>query len=230
MTPYDLLVIGGGVNGAGIARDAAGRGLSRPLVREGRPGAGHLLAQRQAGAWRPALSRILRVPPGARGADRARGAARGRAAHHLAHALRAAAFAGAAPGLAGAPRPLSLRPSRRPQQAARYPRHRPRQRSGGRADQGRLHPRLRILRLLGRRFPPGRAQRARCPGARCRNPHAHRRAVGPARRRCLDRRAGRCVRAAHRPRPLHRQCGRAVGRGRARPASTARRATAASAW
>ena len=27
MTPYDLLIIGGGVNGAGIARDAAGRGL-----------------------------------------------------------------------------------------------------------------------------------------------------------------------------------------------------------
>ena len=25
---YDLLVIGGGINGAGIARDAAGRGLS----------------------------------------------------------------------------------------------------------------------------------------------------------------------------------------------------------
>src|SRR5688500_17718224 len=28
MTAYDLLIIGGGVNGAGIARDAAGRGLS----------------------------------------------------------------------------------------------------------------------------------------------------------------------------------------------------------
>ncbi len=26
--PFDLLIIGGGVNGAGIARDAAGRGLS----------------------------------------------------------------------------------------------------------------------------------------------------------------------------------------------------------
>src|SRR5699024_11596287 len=26
--PYDLIVIGGGINGAGIARDAAGRGLS----------------------------------------------------------------------------------------------------------------------------------------------------------------------------------------------------------
>ena len=30
--PYDLLVIGGGINGAGIARDAAGRGLSVCLV------------------------------------------------------------------------------------------------------------------------------------------------------------------------------------------------------
>ncbi|MBD2841189.1 glycerol-3-phosphate dehydrogenase [Erythrobacter rubeus] len=31
-TPYDLLVIGGGINGAGIARDAAGRGLKVLLV------------------------------------------------------------------------------------------------------------------------------------------------------------------------------------------------------
>src|SRR5690348_14659392 len=30
--PFDLLVIGGGINGAGIARDAAGRGLSVVLV------------------------------------------------------------------------------------------------------------------------------------------------------------------------------------------------------
>ena len=30
--PYDLLVIGGGINGAGIARDAAGRGLSVVLA------------------------------------------------------------------------------------------------------------------------------------------------------------------------------------------------------
>ena len=29
---YDLLVIGGGINGAGIARDAAGRGLAAVLV------------------------------------------------------------------------------------------------------------------------------------------------------------------------------------------------------
>jgi len=32
---YDLLVVGGGVNGAGIARDAAGRGLSALLVEKG---------------------------------------------------------------------------------------------------------------------------------------------------------------------------------------------------
>ena len=35
MDPYDLLVIGGGINGAGIARDAAGRGLSVALVEAG---------------------------------------------------------------------------------------------------------------------------------------------------------------------------------------------------
>ena len=32
MDRYDLLVIGGGINGVGIARDAAGRGLSVLLV------------------------------------------------------------------------------------------------------------------------------------------------------------------------------------------------------
>ena len=32
---YDLLVIGGGINGAGIARDAVGRGLSTVLVEQG---------------------------------------------------------------------------------------------------------------------------------------------------------------------------------------------------
>ncbi|MFN7159376.1 MAG: FAD-dependent oxidoreductase, partial [Erythrobacter cryptus] len=32
---FDLLVIGGGINGAGIARDAAGRGLKVCLVEQG---------------------------------------------------------------------------------------------------------------------------------------------------------------------------------------------------
>lgn len=38
--PYDLLVIGGGVNGAGIARDAAGRGLRVLLAEKGDLGEG----------------------------------------------------------------------------------------------------------------------------------------------------------------------------------------------
>ncbi len=42
--PVDLFIIGGGINGCGIARDAAGRGLSRRAGRTGRSGAGHLIA------------------------------------------------------------------------------------------------------------------------------------------------------------------------------------------
>src|SRR5690606_30306914 len=38
--PYDILVIGGGINGAGIARDAAGRGYSVCLVEAGDFGGG----------------------------------------------------------------------------------------------------------------------------------------------------------------------------------------------
>ena len=32
---HDLLIVGGGINGAGIARDAAGRGLSVLLCEQG---------------------------------------------------------------------------------------------------------------------------------------------------------------------------------------------------
>ena len=35
MADYDLAIIGGGLTGAGIARDAAGRGLSVVLVEQG---------------------------------------------------------------------------------------------------------------------------------------------------------------------------------------------------
>ena len=88
----DLLVIGGGINGAGIARDAAGRGLSVVLCEKGDLARSDLVALDQADPWRPALSRILRFPPGARGADGARSVVGARAAHHLAAALRAAAL------------------------------------------------------------------------------------------------------------------------------------------
>ena len=94
---FDLAIIGGGINGCGIARDAAGRGNVRRPVRAERSRQRHLVGVDQADPWRPALSRVLRVPAGARGADRARGAVADRAAHHPAAALRAAASAGLRP-------------------------------------------------------------------------------------------------------------------------------------
>ncbi len=71
---YDLAIIGGGINGCGIARDAAGRGHSVFLCEMNDLAQRDVVLVDQADPWRPALPRILRVPPGARGADRARGA------------------------------------------------------------------------------------------------------------------------------------------------------------
>ena len=77
----DLFVIGGGINGAGHrARCRRPRPVGRSCARRTTWREGTLVALGQAGPWRPALSRILRVPPGARGADRARGAAERRPA------------------------------------------------------------------------------------------------------------------------------------------------------
>ena len=70
------------------ARRRRPRALGRP-VREGRSGGRHLVAIGQARAWRPALPGILRVPAGARGADRARSSLERGPAYHLADALRA---------------------------------------------------------------------------------------------------------------------------------------------
>ena len=103
----DLLVIGGGVNGCA---HRPRRGRARALGAAGRaggPGAGDLLGLDQAVPRRPALPRVLRVPAGARVADRARDAAPRDAAHLLAAALRAAAPCRAAAGLDAAARAAS---------------------------------------------------------------------------------------------------------------------------
>ena len=98
-------------------------------------------------------------------------------------ALRAAASEGPAPGLAAAARPVPLRPYRRPQTAAADAHGRSDARRGGQAAEARpVHPRLRIFRLLGRRRPPGRAQRARRGRSRRRDPHPHARGRDPAER------------------------------------------------
>ena len=91
MADFDLAIIGGGINGAGIARDAAGRGLSRAARRAERPRVRHLVGLHQAHPWRLALSRTRLVPAGARSAGRARSGAADGAASGPADALRAAA-------------------------------------------------------------------------------------------------------------------------------------------
>ena len=197
-------------------------------MRARRPRAGHLLALRQAGARRPALPRILRVPPRPRGAGRARGAAARGPAHRLADALRAAARRRAAPGLAGPPRPLPLRPPGRPEAAAADPRRRPAAGARGRAAPPGVRPGLRILRLLGRRFPPRRPERARRGAARRRGPDPGAvRGRPPRRRRVAGRHRGpadgprphraRALRGQRR-RPLGRAGAGRPGRGRRRPA------------
>ena len=55
--PADLLVIGGGITGAGVARDAAMRGLRTVLVEQDDLGVGHQLALEPADPRRPALPR-----------------------------------------------------------------------------------------------------------------------------------------------------------------------------
>ena len=93
---YDVFVIGGGVNGCGIARDAAGRGLKVFLAEQGDLASGTSSASTKLihGGLRYLEHYEFRLVREA--LDRARSAAQGGAAHHLAPALRAAASPGPA--------------------------------------------------------------------------------------------------------------------------------------
>jgi glycerol-3-phosphate dehydrogenase len=64
----DLFIIGGGINGAGIARDATGRGLSVMMCEKDDLAEGTSSRSGKL-VWRVTLSRVLRVSAGARGAD-----------------------------------------------------------------------------------------------------------------------------------------------------------------
>ena len=102
---YDLLVVGGGINGAGIARDAAGRGLSVMLCEQDD------LASHTSSSSTKLIHGGLRYLEynefgRAQGAAGARDAAARGAAHHVAAALRDAAHAEPASGLADPHRPV----------------------------------------------------------------------------------------------------------------------------
>ena len=71
----DVLVVGGGVVGAGAALDAVTRGLTVGAARAARPRQRHVVAVEQARARRPALPGDVRLRAGPRGAGGARPAA-----------------------------------------------------------------------------------------------------------------------------------------------------------
>ena len=181
---YDLAIIGGGINGCGIARDAAGRGLSVFLCEMGDLASGtssrstklihgglryleqydfrlvrEALTEREV-LWRiaPHIVRPLRfVLPTGRACGRPGCCALGLFLYdHLGGRQRLPGHACSTWRADAAGAPLQAR---------------------------RIHHRLRILGLLGRRRAPRRSQRARCRRPRRRDPHAHACARGGARRR-----------------------------------------------
>ena len=83
---YDLVVIGGGINGTGIAADAAGRGLAGGTVRSGRSGQRHVFSFQQIDPRWFALSGTLRIPAGQRGTGGTETLLR--MAPHIAHPMR----------------------------------------------------------------------------------------------------------------------------------------------
>ena len=83
---FDVLVIGGGITGAGVALDAATRGYSVALVEKADFAARHLVALEQARPRRPALPAELRPRAGPRGAARAPAQRRARPAPRAAAA------------------------------------------------------------------------------------------------------------------------------------------------
>ena len=180
MADYDLAIIGGGLNGVSIARDAAGRGLRVILLEQGDLGAGasqaspRLIHGDLAGLERRAFFRV-RAALGERDIWL-------RIAPHLVRPMRfvdprpfrrAPALAAARRGcccMTGWPRAPACR-RRRPIDVTHHP--------VGNALKRPFGTRLRIFRLRGRRFPAGGAQRRRCRGARRRRSAPARAASAP---------------------------------------------------
>ena len=84
---FDVLVIGGGITGAGVALDAASAGPADGPGREGRLRLGHVVEVVQADPRRAPLPPAARVPPGLREPGRTPAPARERPPPGLAAAL-----------------------------------------------------------------------------------------------------------------------------------------------
>ena len=197
---FDLVVVGGGITGAGVALDAASRGYSVALVEKSDFAAGTSSRSSKLDPRRPSLPPELRPRPGARGAARALAAGEARAAPRAAAAVHR-------PDVRGqAPRPHARHGAQHVRRDVVAPRPRPRR--GGGVEPGapphdrrrrgarlvpalagaRAHRRLPLLRLPDRRRAAraDRARRGRALRRGDREPlrgHGARRARRPRRRR-----------------------------------------------
>ena len=209
---------GGGITGAGVALDAASRGLRTALVERHDFAVGHQLAELEARARRSPVPRPARVPPGVRGARRNGNESSRRAASRVACSLssipvltqwRVASTAASRPcsaarcgcttsPVACASASATKDQRRRGTRPLPHPRPRPAQR------------RVRVLRRARRRRPPharpSRARRRRT--ARWRSNYARGRVVRKTRRtrrrrpdprRCATRRRSARARSSTRP-------------------------------
>ncbi len=143
---YDLVIVGAGINGAGIARDAAGRGLKVLVVEQGDiAGATSSWSTKLVHGGLRYLEhyefRLVRRIP-----RRARGPALCRAAPGPAAVVRPAPRAAPAPRLDDPRRLVPLRSPRPSREAARVLRRRSRGHLVGRWPEVALHPRLRLRR------------------------------------------------------------------------------------
>ena len=173
MADFDLAIIGGGINGAGIARDAAGRGLRVLLVEQNDLASGTSSASTKLihGGLRylehGAFGLVRKALSSARCCCRSRRISSGRCGSccRSVPRMRSARMLQA--------RPLDLRPPRRTQDFAAdtQARSHPRRRRPGAA--ARFSLGVRIFRLLGGRCAAGGAQRARRGRTRRDDPHAH---------------------------------------------------------
>ena len=189
MADFDLAIIGGGINGAGIARDAAGRGFRVVLIEQNDLASGTSSASSKLIHGGLALSRAWRSSAWcACGAARARSAVARGAASDPAAALRVADQRGAALGDAAAARPPDLRSG---SAGARFCRARASSISSP------MKPDCRSNRAFHHAFEysdcfaddcaPRRAQRGRCRRARRGDPYPHPLHARRARRRMAAR-------------------------------------------
>ena len=218
----DVFVVGGGINGCGIARDLAGRGYAVSLAerQDFASGTSSWSTKLIHGGLRYLEHYEFRL---VREALIEREVLWQLAPHIIPPvALRPAAQQGVETGLVGAPRPLPLRQHRGSEETPAHPDTRPRHRSRGHAPQGRFPQGVRILRLLCGRCPPRRPQRTGCGGPGRGHPPPHRGDFSEGGRRPLadrpqKRRRNRLGDAGTHARERCRAVGGSRARARIRP-------------